>query len=116
MTVKELADEHLKKSAAHHDALAQHHGKISKCHKDAASSHSDQTVAQAHRDLAEHHETIAKAHAQRGEDFEALRQSLAEVSGAEVFDSHESETREMHSVRSVAGRDDFLKRTGVLQD
>jgi hypothetical protein len=112
MTVKELADEHLKKSTAHHDALAQHHARISKCHKDAASAHSDQTVAQAHRDLSKCHSDLSKAHEMRQGDFENLRERLAEASDATVLDSHESETRDMQN-STTSG---FLKRCGVLQD
>ena len=112
MTVKEHLDSHLKKSSAHHSALAKSHRKLAECHKAASDAHSDPSVAAAHRDLAEHHETIAKAHAQRGEDFEALRASLAAASGADVLDSHESETRNMQGVLS-AGHNSFLKRVGL---
>ena len=103
MKIKEIVDGHLKKSSAHHDALAKCHRSLSKAHGDAAEAHTNQVVAQAHRDIAKCHSDLSKAHEMRQADFEALRESLAAGSGADVFDSHESETRDLQSVRSARG-------------
>jgi hypothetical protein len=112
MKIKEILDGHLKKSSAHHDALAKCNHKLAECHKAAADVHENQTIALAHRDLSDHHSNIAKAHEARQADFEALREHLAEASDATVLDSHEGETRDMQHA-AAAGRDGFLKRMGL---
>jgi len=110
MTLKEHLDAHLKKSAAHHDAIAKSHHSLSKAHGDAANAHTDQVVAQAHRDIAKTHSDLSKAHEKRQADFDNLRETLAAGSGADVLDSHEGATRDMQR----SAHDGFMKRIGLL--
>jgi hypothetical protein len=106
MNAKELISNHCIKSASHHNALAKANLKISKAHVAAAGANKDQTIAQAHRDLAAHHETLANIHDDQQEHYESMREELASASGAEAFDNHESETRNM---QHALARDGFLK-------
>ena len=113
MTIKEVFDSHLKKSSAHHDALAKSNRALAKSHSAAANA-CDQglpTLSRHHRDLSEHHENLAKAHQARQADFEALRENLAEASDATVLDKHEGETRNM---QHALGYSDLLKAMRLL--
>lgn len=111
MTIKEVFDSHLKKSSAHHDALAKCNRAMAKAHKDAADSHKDQVVAQAHRDISEQHGNLAKAHQKRQADFEALRENLAAASDATVLDSHADASDEL---RTASTYGDLLKSMRLL--
>jgi hypothetical protein len=112
MTIKEVFDSHLKKSSVHHSSLANSNLSLSKAHENAAHAHTDQVVAQAYRDIAKCYSELCKAHEQRQEDFDNLREALAEASGADVLDSRRDSTRDM---QHALARDGFLKAIGVLR-
>lgn len=108
MTIKELLDQHLKKSAAHHDSLARCNQKMAKAHADAAEAHerTNPMLARAHRDCADGHSNFAKSHQARQKDFDDLREALAEASDAEILDSHSDAGDDL---KTAAGFGDLLK-------
>lgn len=113
MTTAELVDGHLKRMAARHDAFAKAHRGVAKGHLDAAGHHmaTNPTLAQIHRDVSQHHSNLHKAHQACQEDFDNLREALAEASDADVLDSHANETRNM---QHAFGPVDLLKAARLL--
>jgi hypothetical protein len=113
MTIAEIVDGHLKKSAARHDAFAKRHSGIAKGHSDAADAHqaTNPRLARIHRDISEQHSNLHEDHQACQEDFENLREALAAASDADVLNSHESETRDMQHAR---GFTDLLKSMRLL--
>lgn len=115
MTVKEILDSHLKKSASHHDVMAKNCRTMAKAHADAADAHerTNQMLARAHRDCADGHSNLAKSHQARQQDFDDLREALSEASDAEIVDSHSDDTSDL---KTAAGFGDLLKTMRLVTD
>jgi hypothetical protein len=111
---REAAMAHCAKCAEHHDALAKCHRRMAKSHSQIADANKDPTLAEHHRDLSKPRGTIAESHDEMREHFENRREALANGSGADVIDSHESAGDSlMHSAAAnlldVDGRIDYRK-------
>lgn len=90
MGMREVAMDHCTKCASHHDSLAKTFRKLSKTHSKIADATKDPSLAEHHRDLSKSHAAVAEVHDDAREHFEARREQLANGSGADVVDSHES--------------------------
>lgn|SRR5215472_2179633 len=103
MTSKEHFLNHLERAAYSHGELAATHRKIAKSHGLLAKAFKDDgesVIAQHHDDLSHHHNLAGDHHDARQADYETLREHWANASGADVIDSHEDSTRDMHGTRN----------------
>ncbi|MGB7283313.1 MAG: hypothetical protein WBE13_13705 [Candidatus Acidiferrum sp.] len=115
MTIKELVDSHLKKSASHHNVMAKNCLTMAKAQADVAVAHerTNPMLARAHRDCADCHSNFAKSHQARQQDFEDLREALAEASDADVSENHSDAGDDL---KTAAGFGDLLKNMRLVAD
>jgi hypothetical protein len=106
--------EHFRKKAEHHKERVDQHMDWARLNKTRAEHHdaTDPLQAQFHRDEADLHKAAAVTHSKMQRHYEAQREQLAAGSGADVFDSRESSSRELQDI----GKTNFRKACGLLED